>query len=548
MFEVLYFNSLPLNLLKLKRYNMLKNALKNYAAKFCAVSFMAINTGLVAQIQLDHYYVNNSSAAIGTYQGINFREGGFSGLYSIPGTNGKEFYTLSDRGVNVDAKNATCTPTYDKIYGFPSYAPKIHRIKITGDSIQILETFTVKRPNGTGATGVLNPTGFGSTASEEAWSDTVSNCLTKASKYVTKDAWGIDCEGIVIGKDNDFWVCEEGGATVWNLNANGKVIKRYSPYANLVGAEAEDLAIDTVFKFRKNNRGFEGVAITPSGKIYALIQSAILFPDKATGEASLVHRLLEIDPITKATKMYAYLNPGDYSVGPDKIKAKDWKIGDLVAINDTSFLVIEQGVSAANIVRKVFKIGISTATPVSSGLYGGKTLEALKNAAGLAGASIVPVTKTLFMDMRINSLWPDSLEKAEGLAIINDSTLAICNDNDFGQASPLENGIASAINIKSMLFVYNLKGSNKVPHYMASNQVITAVNSLNKDENHFSIYPNPSSGEVFFNKTVSVEVYNILGSVVSAHVNATSINVGALSKGVYILKTSENEVLRLVVE
>src|SRR5690606_20315372 len=106
------------------------------------------------------------SAVIGTFQDIEFREAGFSGLFPITNSNGKEFWTVSDRGVNVDcakANPAECRPTYDKLYAFPDYAPKIHRVRVNGDSIQILQSITMKRPNGSTATGLLNPTGFGST-------------------------------------------------------------------------------------------------------------------------------------------------------------------------------------------------------------------------------------------------------------------------------------------------------------------------------------------------------------------------------------------------
>lgn len=51
-----------------------------------------------AQIAKIKDYQNNVSANIGTYQGINFREAGFSGLYPIPGTEGREFWVCSDRG------------------------------------------------------------------------------------------------------------------------------------------------------------------------------------------------------------------------------------------------------------------------------------------------------------------------------------------------------------------------------------------------------------------------------------------------------------------
>ena len=120
--------------------------------------------------------------------------------------------------MNVDAANANggaaggpCAPTYDKIYLFPTYAPKIHRIRLNGDSIQILQTLSIRRPDGTTATGIINPTGFGSTATEVASTDTVQDCANFTAKTVAKDIWGIDCEGLTTDAQGNFWLCEEGG-------------------------------------------------------------------------------------------------------------------------------------------------------------------------------------------------------------------------------------------------------------------------------------------------------------------------------------------------
>lgn len=419
-----------------------------------------------AQVTLKKSYTLNDPALIGTFQGIDFKEGGFSSLYPIQGTNGKEFWAISDRGVNVDAANANdaaCRPTYDKIYAFPSYVPKIHRVRIEGNSIKVLQTITMKRPDGTGASGLINPTGFGSTATEQASIDTVLNCANFAAKIVAKDVWGIDAEGLAVDKAGNFWIAEEGGPTVWKLNKNGVVVKRYTPYAKQAGAESIDVAIDTCFKYRKNNRGFEGLALTPNGKLYAFIQSPILYPTKAIGEATRVHRILEIDPATDQTKMFAYLNEGPVGTGSNQIRFRDWKIGDFAAINDSTFLVIEAGLRGTTDVKKVYKINITGATAVNSGLYGGKTLEGLVDLAGLTANGIQPVKKELFMDLLALG-WPAALEKAEGLAIVNDSTIVIGNDNDYGQFSPTENGVATATNFQTQLFVFGLSGSNKLKH------------------------------------------------------------------------------------
>ena len=432
-----------------------------------------------AQITLLKDYQNNSSAPIGLYQGVFFREAGFSSLFPIPNTNGTEYWTLSDRGPNIDDANANpalCRPTYDKMFPFPSYAPKIHRLRLSGDSVQILQTVSMKRPDGSDATGLMNPAGFGSTAAELISTDTVQNCANFNGKTVAKDIWGIDSEGILVDKEGNFWICEEGGPTVWKVSAAGVVLSRYTPYGNLPGIQAQDIAIDTVFKYRKNNRGFESIAITPGGKIYAFIQSPLLFPDAATGNATRIHRILEINPVNNTTRMLAYVNDGiTGTAGSNQIRLQDWKLGDAAAVNDSMFLVLEAAARGTTDIKRMYLVNINQATPVTAALYSNKTLEGLVDEAGLAANGIRPVAKTLFMDLLANG-WPSMLDKAEGLAIINDSTLAVCNDNDYGVASPNADGIVTATGNRSHVLVYGLKGSNKIPGYQALSTLPVQLN------------------------------------------------------------------------
>lgn len=74
------------------------------------------------------------------------------------------------------------------------------------------------------------------------------------------------------------------------------------------------------------------------------------------------------------------------------------------------------------------------------------------------------------MDLQAHG-WPVSLEKAEGLAIVNDSTLFIGNDNDFGITTPSvsgvpsENGVAVYNNTLSHVLAYRLSGANKLSNF-----------------------------------------------------------------------------------
>ncbi len=86
----------------------------------------------------------------------------------------------------------------------------------------------------------------------------------------------------------------------------------------------------------------------------------------------------------------------------------------------------------------------------------------MTDSAGLAAESIKAVKKTLFMDLTANG-WPAELDKSEGLAIINDSTIAVGNDNDFGQVCPAANGIAMATGTLCHVFTYGLQEAIKFP-------------------------------------------------------------------------------------
>lgn len=467
---------------------------KIFTTLFMASGLLSLHTESRAQISKVADYKNNYSAPIGTFMGVSFREAGFSALAVIPGTDGKEFWTCSDRGVNVDcasANPAACKPTYDKLFCFPSYTPKIHRVRIQGDSVQILKTITIKRPNATPTVGYLLPAGFGSTATEEASTDTVQDCANFTAKRAPKDAWSIDCEAIAVDKKGNFWIAEENGPTVWKLDASGVALNRYSPYANLAGAQPEDILIDTAFKYRKNNRGFENMTIAPNGKVYAIIQSPLLYPTKAIGEATRVHRMIEIDPATNATRMFVYLNDGVVGTGANQIRLQDWKLGDMTAINDTSFLVLEAAARGTTDIKRMYMINISGATVVHSGLYSGKTLEGLADSTGLAGEGVKAVKKSLVMDLLANG-WDAALDKAEGVTIINDSTIALCNDNDFGQSCPSANGIPVATSNLSHIVIYSLKGANKIPDFIAPPAPVS-IGATPLAQTAIALYPNPAA-------------------------------------------------------
>lgn len=74
------------------------------------------------------------------------------------------------------------------------------------------------------------------------------------------------------------------------------------------------------------------------------------------------------------------------------------------------------------------------------------------------------------------------------------------------------------------------------------------INSLNSDNTGFSVYPNPTSRELHFNKTTDVAIYNVQGLRIKVARDVTYINVEDLSAGTYFIRTNDGQTQKFIVE
>lgn len=377
-----------------------------------------------------------SSELIG-FAGLPIYEGGISGMFTVPGSS-NEFYVIGDRGPNADANNSPLAQGETKVFVFPDYAPKMHRMVAENGTLNFVETLSIKQPNGNDLSGRPLPEGQGSTG--EFGLDTEGNA-------VESDVWGLDSEGILLGNDGFFWICDEYGAAILKLNAEGRVINRYTPFPT----QNEDVQIDPMVGNRKPNRGFEGIAWTPNGRIYAILQSPAENPDAATGNTSRLHSLMELDPLTGEWRTFFYAHKP--AIG--EIRERDWKIGDLVAINNSEFLLLEHAERNGWNYKNVVKIDISNATPVTEALVNGLTPEQFLTAEEAANNGIIVAQGELYLDL-LEAGWDTTLDKPEGLSIIDANTIAVINDNDFGINSPNGDGQIEATGKATRLYIYTL--------------------------------------------------------------------------------------------
>ena len=357
-----------------------------------------------------------------TEAGQEIRLGGFSGLFfeGINPQNGSlQFITHPDRGPNADPIGTDDDGIKERPFPLPDYQAQWLRFELSVQTGQVYITDRVGlvQSDGTPISGLPNLEGAAGLAhADEVPIDLFGNPLRR-------DAYGADMEGIVRASDGTYWMVDEYRPAIYHFSSKGVLINRYVPEgSNAAGVTVGVEVIPAIFAQRRANRGFEAVAYW-DGMLYAFIQSPIDNPDVPTdtnSKAGQSIRILVFDTErAESVGQYLYMLEGN---GSDKI-------GDAVALNESNILVIERDSAIGpDSQKKIFQINMTGASNVH-GLVGDTALESLAESE-LADIGVVPVTKTLVVDLAESGY--DFADKPEGLALIDENTLAVLNDNDFG--------------------------------------------------------------------------------------------------------------------
>lgn len=381
-------------------------------------------------------------ASVGqTVPGQQILLGGFSGLF-FEGTaaNGNLiFVTHPDRGPNGEPTDLLRdVPGSERPFALPGFQPEIVRFQLNPNNgaITISDRIGLSRQNGTKLTGLPN---LQAGAAGTAFTDEVP--IDLFGNRLANDPLGADLEGIVRARDNTYWLVDEYRPAIYHFAANGTLINRFIP-SGTAAAVNQPLGtfgtevLPSVYGARRANRGFEAVALD-GDRLYAFIQSAIDNPD-TTGDTSSRNsrnlRILEFNTTTnRVTGEYLYIL--DSVTAPGNTRTD--KIGDAVSLGNGKFLVIERDdLDTPQSNKLIYQIDLSQATNVNnpanlSLVPAGKTLEQL-SFSELDAAGIQPVSKLFILNpAEIGYVGADKLE---GLALINSTTLAILNDNDFALA------------------------------------------------------------------------------------------------------------------
>jgi hypothetical protein len=348
-----------------------------------------------------------------------------------------EFYGLTDRGPNGDGPNVPnpggSGTMGAKIFPAPSFTPSIGVITVGKSGAVLTSSMPIKASATANSSGLPIPAGTLGNSAEVPLLDAMKYDPNTKAVY---NANGLDTEAIAVDKKrNALWVSDEYGPFIVKIDAaTGVIQSRYAPGNGL----------PAIFAKRRANRGMEGMALdTASDKLHGFLQSPLTdgsAPYSVTGKNEQVERFarftrwVEFDPVSGTTsRSFAYpLNGADYADG----RTGNAKLGEMVALGNGKFIVIEQGAApTGKVFNKLMLVEIGNATDINAAAFNPATSDLEKSSMGAVAVNgadwskVVTLKKTLLLDLNAIG-W--LAEKAEGLAIVDGNTLALANDNDFG--------------------------------------------------------------------------------------------------------------------
>ena len=356
-----------------------------------------------------------------------------SGLY--PAGRSGEYWMLTDRGPNGQ-------PTVDgekrRTFPVPDFRPAIVRVAVRNGRATVKQTITLKTSSGKPVSGVSNQAGHDE--KPYAWD---------GRKTLPFDPNGLDTEDIVrVG--SDFWLVDEYSPSLVRVRSDGRILARYVPKGlGLRGAGYPVReTLPRVFSKRQQNRGFEGLGVS-GGRLYIALQSPLALPDMDAAKKSRVTRILAVDLRTgKAVGEYAYVF--EKAAGFDPKSDGDqsqMKISALVGLGDGKLLVEER----TDNVARLYTVSLRGATDLLGGAYDrSATTPALEESLP---RSVRPLAKKPAVDL---ATIPGIPGKLEGVAVLDRTTIAVANDNDFGVGDFDENGKLVGTGVPSRLLVVKL--------------------------------------------------------------------------------------------
>lgn len=252
----------------------------------------------------------------------------------------------------------------------------------------------------------------------------------------------LDPEGLAVAEDGRIFISEEYMPSVREFDADGKFVRRFPTPAQFIprGSAGPDFAADdekVLVAGRAPNRGFEGLALLPGGRLATVLQSGpVQEGAREAGTTRLV--IYDTDPeASPAIYLLPLADAAELDVSAPagkKIKARHLVVSSLAALPDGRLLALERDNFGAD--------GSADHPPAR---WKAVVLLDLRGSDDLTGratlSGVAPVQRTVLFNLAALDTAAHGLPRAEmpakweGLAVAaidgDRVRLLLSSDNDF---------------------------------------------------------------------------------------------------------------------
>jgi hypothetical protein len=330
-----------------------------------------------------------------------------------------ERYGLDHLAVHADTKGAKLMPC-------PAIGPAIVELHVAHDRVIARRSIVVRDRDGAAVSG-LPPAGTDARAAEPA--------IDLDGAILAADPGGADTESLALAPDGSFWVGEEYGPSLFHLAPDGTVRARWVPAGSeplFAGARYPIVgALPALAARRRLNRGFEGLALSHDGKrLHLAFQSPLAHPDDRAGRDARHVRLWTIatdDGALLSEHLYPLDAPRSFrrDADHDKVERADVKLCDIAMLEDGRLLVLERISKTA----KLYRVTLDPARALAPIWCDPATRPTIEQASADDPLPLAMLDKHLLFSTDEH---PDIGADLEGVAILDESTILLVNDNDFG--------------------------------------------------------------------------------------------------------------------
>jgi len=331
------------------------------------------------------------------------------------------------RLIGIEPEQACPADRNGRIYPLAGFVPSIYGVDIGQDQVARINVFVPFR--GKSGRPVSGRPNAGNGRSESVFSTD--------GKPLPPDPSGIDPEAFVRLQDGSFWVAEEFGPSLLDVAPDGTIRRRFVPSNAAADYKDADYEIvpnlPPIMRQRAQNRGFEGLAISPDEKfLYAMMQSPLANPDAQVVQTSRNVRVWKLNRETGAIVGEFFYQLDEASAfrgdteGRERAQA-DVHVSEIVAMGPDRLLVLER----IDKTSRLFMVALDEANrvpPEFDSVEMNPSLEALSQEA-MVLRGLKPLPKVLVLD---TDSVPGLPAKIEGVAVMAPDELIIINDNDFG--------------------------------------------------------------------------------------------------------------------